>query len=496
MKKALLMLLALFCIHASVLSQTAYKYGLPKGKDFDRWSVGILGGTSYFQNDLKVKGDATNSTNNAELHPLFGAHIGYQVSHSIGLSIQGLWGDFDENPGKLIYLEKIIDSVAYVNFKSPLADYTLNMTFSFGNISFIKRNTSLHFIIKAGLGLCETTPDFEYSRDGVNYMQYNEPSKVSNLVIPIGFGVRYAFGKFNIGIDYDYRKAFTDKLDAYAVPKSDYDGYSMLTAQVNYVIGKKKKQMEWVNPIDLIYSDIGEMKERVDSLTNDKDRDGVADIFDKDNTTPAGAKVYGDGTLIDTDGDGLADATDADPYSERGAKVDGTGKEIDTDGDGVPDSRDKENNTTGGTLVNFQGISIGGRGGDTININNENVTNNNGGVGFFPSVFFDVNKTDIKSIYYDRFLTVARVMKMNPDLVVKITGSTDQQGGVELNDKLGMRRAEAAKEHLVKVYGIDPARLLTVSKGKNEPLASKDSKATDYLNRRIDFIIEAGTVKK
>lgn len=489
------MLVVYFCFNATGLAQTSYKYGLPKGKDFDRWSIGIVGGTSFFQSDLKPKGSASNSISDATSHPLFGAHVGYQVSHSIGLSLQGLWGNFDEKPSSTVYLDHIIDSAGYVDFKSPMADYTLNMTFSFGNISFVKRNSNFHFVLKAGVGICQMKPDFKYSRDGVNYIQYNNPVVVDNVVVPVGLGVRYAFGKFNVGIDYDYRKAFTDNLESYEVPKSNYDGYSTITAQINYTIGKKKKPMEWVNPMELVYNDLGELSGRVDSLTNDKDKDGVADIFDKDNTTPAGDKVYGDGTLIDTDGDGLADANDADPYSAKGAKVDGTGKEIDTDGDGVPDSRDKDNATPAGTMVNFQGLAINSKGGGD-NINNENITNNNGGVGFFPSVFFDVSKADIKAIYYDRFLMVARVMKMNPNVVVKITGSTDQQGGDDMNNKLGMKRAEAAKAHLVKVYGIDPARLLTDSKGKNEPLASKDSKATDYLNRRIDFIIEAGDVMK
>ncbi len=495
MKKSILIVVAILCTNAA-FSQTVYKYGLPKGKQFDRWSVGLIGGVMMLQSDIRDQGESANSAGNVKQNIVFGGHVNYQLTHSISFTAKAVFGEFNDDSDGPVYIKKY-DTSAYLDYNCPMSEFSVLMGYSFGNISFIKRNSNLHFKLSAGLGMANTEPKLMYSYNGTDYLEYNNPKKVSNVVLPFGLGARYAFGKFNVGLDYVYRKTFTDNFEGLYISGSNYDGYSSFTAQVNYTIGKKKKAMEWVNPMEIVYNDLGEMRERVDSLTNDKDRDGVADIFDRDNTTPAGSKVYGDGTSIDTDADGIVDATDADPYSMRGAKVDATGKEIDTDGDGVPDSRDKDNATPAGTMVNFQGLTIGGKGGGGgDNITNENVTNNNGGVGFFPSVFFDLNKADIKNIYYDRFLTVARVMKMNPDLKIKIVGSTDQQGGNELNNKLGMKRAEAAKEHLIKVYGIDPARILTDSKGKNEPLASKDSKATDYLNRRIDFIIEAGDIKK
>lgn len=493
MKRIIIFACALL-IAQSAFSQTVYKYGLPKGKDFDRWSVGVLGGISVLQSDLREKGDAANSTNNLDYQGLFGAHVGYQLSHSLGFNVQGVWGNFKEKTNSAVYVKEA-DTAVYLDFNSPMQEYSFNMLFSFGNISFIKRNTNLHFLLKTGVAMVITKPDLKYSKDKITYTPLNQPAQVNNVVLPLGFGVRYGFGKFNVGVDYDYRKAFTDKLEGLAVANSNYDGYSMITAQVNYVIGKKKKPMEWVNPMELVYNDISDVKEKVDGLGNDKDHDGVADIFDKDNSTPQGQKVYGDGTSVDTDGDGVPDSKDVDPYSSPSAKVDGTGKEIDTDGDGVPDSRDKENNTPAGSLVNFQGITINGAakpnngGNSSTDIKNENVTNNNGGLGFFPSVFFDNANAEIKSIYFDRFLTVARVMKMNPDLKIRIVGSADKSGDIESNNKLGQKRADAAKQHLVSVYGIDPARISTDTKGKNEPLAASTPN-TDYLNRRVDFVIE------
>ena len=128
-------------------------------------------------------------------------------------------------------------------------------------------------------------------------------------------------------------------------------------------------------------------------------------------------KVYGDGSAIDTDQDGIADSKDEDPYSARNAAVDGSGRELDTDNDGVFDSMDKEANTAPGTLVNFQGIAIGGKTNNGTDGSNTN-TNTATAIGYFPSVFFDMGQSEIKSAYYDRLLTVARVLKMNPNIKV------------------------------------------------------------------------------
>jgi outer membrane protein OmpA-like peptidoglycan-associated protein len=42
------------------------------------------------------------------------------------------------------------------------------------------------------------------------------------------------------------------------------------------------------------------------------------------------------------------------------------------------------------------------------------------------------------------------------------------------------------KDHLVKQYGIDPARISTESKGEKEPMAT----TLNPMNRRVDFAIE------
>jgi outer membrane protein OmpA-like peptidoglycan-associated protein len=75
------------------------------------------------------------------------------------------------------------------------------------------------------------------------------------------------------------------------------------------------------------------------------------------------------------------------------------------------------------------------------------------------------------------------MLKKNEKLKLKIIGHTDIDAGESYNDKLGQRRADAVKDHLVKVYGIDGSRLSTESRGKREQFA----KGIKSMNRRVDF---------
>ncbi|WP_139955689.1 OmpA family protein [Flavicella sediminum] len=111
----------------------------------------------------------------------------------------------------------------------------------------------------------------------------------------------------------------------------------------------------------------------------DTDKDGVADIYDQEPNTPAGAKVYGNGVSVDSDDDGIADYQDNCPFEKGNSTNKGcpetsqvaaskvttqdveavvSGKFVDTDGDGVIDLYDKEPNTPKESRVYGDGVSI------------------------------------------------------------------------------------------------------------------------------------------
>jgi peptidoglycan-associated lipoprotein len=78
-------------------------------------------------------------------------------------------------------------------------------------------------------------------------------------------------------------------------------------------------------------------------------------------------------------------------------------------------------------------------------------------------------------------------MKSNVNLKVKIEGHCDERGTTEYNLALGERRAKAAQDYLIS-QGIDPARVSTVSYGKEKPADPGHDEAAWAKNRRDEFV--------
>jgi len=480
-----------FAAHAQTPTATTSgsSYGLPKGKDFDRFRIGITAGTNIFQGDILKKSGENDNLSSYAFNLSYGLAFNYQVTHSIGARLRGMMGQFTgeekfntDNSGKISGMtgfnpNNLVSPVPVLNkFKSQYIEGTLDMVYTFGNISHLKRNKKFHFNVMAGVGIINFDSEVDVRNaagesTGIKRKPQNGNTK---FIIPVGLGFKYRIKRFDVGVEVGYRRAITDDIDATRKSITAYDGYTIAGLNINYTLGKKQQQMEWVNPMEVVYNDIADLKDKVDVLSGDKDKDGVADMFDKDNSTPEGTKVYGDGTAVDTDNDGVADAKDADPFTPKGAKVDANGVESDMDADGVPDSRDLEPNTEKGSLVNFQGT--------TIPVSSTRDALN---AGFLPSLFFELNKSTIRTNQQDRMVVIARMMKANPDIKIVITGNADVSGSEKANLALGQKRADAAKNHLVKHYGIDAARITTESKGEQDPLATK----MNSMNRRVDIRI-------
>jgi outer membrane protein OmpA-like peptidoglycan-associated protein len=66
-----------------------------------------------------------------------------------------------------------------------------------------------------------------------------------------------------------------------------------------------------------------------------------------------------------------------------------------------------------------------------------------------------------------------------------INGHTDAVGGVEYNQGLSERRAEAARQYLMTQHAIDGNRLIAKGYGKSQLLLPTDP--TNELNRRVQF---------
>jgi peptidoglycan-associated lipoprotein len=103
-------------------------------------------------------------------------------------------------------------------------------------------------------------------------------------------------------------------------------------------------------------------------------------------------------------------------------------------------------------------------------------------------IYFAFDKSAIKSREQSKLDDVADFMKRNPKISIRIEGNCDERGTEEFNRELGVRRAEAARDDLVRL-GIDSARIQTLSRGKDNPAVTGEGGESRSLNRRDEFVV-------
>ncbi|MDB6018999.1 MAG: Minor outer membrane protein Omp16 [Pedosphaera sp.] len=104
------------------------------------------------------------------------------------------------------------------------------------------------------------------------------------------------------------------------------------------------------------------------------------------------------------------------------------------------------------------------------------------------TVYFEFDKSSIKSSEQAKLESVANYLKSNPSHAVRVEGNCDERGTEEYNRSLGERRALSAREHLVQL-GIDPTRVDTVTYGEDKPAVSGHDEGAYAKNRRDDFVV-------
>ncbi len=83
---------------------------------------------------------------------------------------------------------------------------------------------------------------------------------------------------------------------------------------------------------------------------------------------------------------------------------------------------------------------------------------------------------------------IFQVLQQDTSISLKIVGHTDADGDENSNLSLSKSRAEAVKNALVGVYGVDAGRLSTDGKGETEPVADNTTSDGKSQNRRVEFI--------
>jgi len=104
------------------------------------------------------------------------------------------------------------------------------------------------------------------------------------------------------------------------------------------------------------------------------------------------------------------------------------------------------------------------------------------------TVHFDYDSTVIKTKDKPKIAAVADYLKGNSAKAVLVEGHCDERGTDEYNRALGVRRAGAIREELVRL-GIGGDRLDTLRFGRDQPVDNGHSEASPAKNRRGEFVV-------
>ncbi|MEG3089049.1 peptidoglycan-associated lipoprotein Pal [Sphingomonas sp. PB4P5] len=104
------------------------------------------------------------------------------------------------------------------------------------------------------------------------------------------------------------------------------------------------------------------------------------------------------------------------------------------------------------------------------------------------TVNFALDSYDIDARARSILDTQAQWLARYPNVPISLEGHADERGTREYNLALGDRRANAAKNYLAG-RGINPARISTISYGKERPIALGSDDASWAQNRRAVTIV-------
>ena len=176
-----------------------------------------------------------------------------------------------------------------------------------------------------------------------------------------------------------------------------------------------------------------------DNEVSDYDRDGVADVRDRCNDTPAGV-----------------------PVDQYGCPI-----TKDADMDGVPDKRDRCLNTPLGVPVDAYGCAVPPR-------------------RVLQGVAFKLNSSELTESAKMLLNQEVVYLKKYPDTDYQLIGYTDSTGAEDYNDQLSKQRAESVKHYMVN-NGVKSTRLTTVGMGSKDPRADNHVHEGRIENRRVEM---------
>ncbi|HYL92229.1 MAG TPA: peptidoglycan-associated lipoprotein Pal [Alphaproteobacteria bacterium] len=103
-------------------------------------------------------------------------------------------------------------------------------------------------------------------------------------------------------------------------------------------------------------------------------------------------------------------------------------------------------------------------------------------------IYFDFDKYDLRPESVQSLAQTAQVLSQHPTWVVQIEGNCDERGSAEYNIGLGTKRANAAKDALLK-SGVSANQLKSISYGKERPVCTEATEDCWQKNRHDHFVL-------
>lgn len=114
-------------------------------------------------------------------------------------------------------------------------------------------------------------------------------------------------------------------------------------------------------------------------------------------------------------------------------------------------------------------------------------------VTFDSGILFQTGKSTLNTASRDALTKFAKILISNPTMDVTIMGHTDNQGSLELNQRLSQSRAQEVANFL-QLQNVSPAQFKDVlGKNYSEPIAENSTAAGRAANRRVEVYMYAST---
>ncbi|SPE17560.1 OmpA family domain-containing protein [Candidatus Sulfotelmatomonas gaucii] len=103
-------------------------------------------------------------------------------------------------------------------------------------------------------------------------------------------------------------------------------------------------------------------------------------------------------------------------------------------------------------------------------------------------IYFDTAKADVKPESDATMKEIAKLLQGDSKLNLYVVGHTDNQGALDMNMDLSLRRAEAVLAALTTKYAVPASRLKAYGCGPYSPVASNDNEDGRAKNRRVELV--------